>query len=65
MTLVVYNTLGQKVAELARGEVKAGYHDIRWDATGLASGIYFARLMVTGSLGQILSAQTVKLALVR
>ena len=65
VTLVVYNTLGQKVVQLANGEMKAGYHEARWEAGGLASGIYFARLTVTGGLGQILANQTAKLVLLR
>jgi hypothetical protein len=65
VTLIVYNTLGQKVAELVNGEVKAGYHEARWEAVALASGIYFARLTVTGGLGQILTNQTAKLVLMK
>jgi hypothetical protein len=65
VTLVVYNTLGQKVAELVNGEVKEGYHEARWEAAGLASGIYFARLTVTGVLGQIVAHQTAKLILMK
>jgi hypothetical protein len=65
VTLVVYNTLGQKVAELVNDNVNAGYHEVRWDALGLASGIYFARLTANNGLGQILANQTAKLVLVR
>ena len=63
--LVVYNALGQEVADLAEGEMAAGYHEVKWKAAGLASGIYFARLTVTGGLGQILSTQTAKLVLMK
>lgn len=65
VTLVVYNTLGEKVADLTEGEMTAGYHEVKWEATGLASGIYFARLTVTGGLGQILAHQTAKLVLMK
>jgi hypothetical protein len=65
VTLVVYNGLGQKVAELVNGEVKAGYHEARWEAVALASGIYFARLTATGGTGQILTTQTAKLVLMK
>jgi hypothetical protein len=65
VTLVVYNTLGQKVVELVNGHMRAGYHEARWDAVGLASGVYFARLTASNTLGQVLANQTAKLVLMR
>jgi hypothetical protein len=65
VTLVVYNTLGQRVSELVNGDLSAGYHEVRWDALGLASGIYFARLTASNSLGQVLTSQATKLVLMR
>jgi hypothetical protein len=43
-TLEVFNTLGQRVATPLDGEVEAGEHAVRWDATGMGSGIYYYRL---------------------
>jgi len=57
--LTVYNTLGQKVAELVNGEVEAGYHDVTFNGKNLASGIYFYRLQA----GEFV--QTKKLVLLR
>jgi hypothetical protein len=42
--LEILNILGQKVATLAEGKYEAGSHEISWDASGVASGIYLYRL---------------------
>jgi hypothetical protein len=42
--VAVYNLRGEMVRTLINGEVAAGYHHITFDASGLASGIYFYRL---------------------
>jgi hypothetical protein len=44
VSLTVFNTLGQKVADLVDGEVEAGYYDVRFDGSRLSSGVYFYRL---------------------
>ena len=46
--LIVFNTLGQPVAELVNGEIGAGYHEVRFDPKGLSSGVYFYRLKTEG-----------------
>ena len=44
VVLTVFNTLGQQVAMLVEGEQEAGYHEVKFEAGGLASGVYFSRL---------------------
>jgi hypothetical protein len=44
VTLTVFNTLGQKVGELFNGDQEAGYHEVTFDGTGLASGMYLYRI---------------------
>jgi len=42
--LEVYNIMGQRVVTLADGYLEAGRHATIWDASSVASGIYFYRL---------------------
>ena len=44
VTLTVFNTLGQLVATLVEGEMEPGYHDVRFDGSQFASGVYLYRL---------------------
>ncbi len=47
VTLSVYDILGKLVATVVDENLAAGYYDRRFDATSLASGVYFYRLQVT------------------
>jgi hypothetical protein len=42
--LSIFNYLGQKVVTLVSSRQNAGYHQMEWDATGFASGIYVVTL---------------------
>ena len=48
----VYNSLGQLVATLVDREMQSGYHEINFDGTGLASGVYLYQLQ-TGEFALI------------
>jgi len=40
----VYNSLGQLVETLVDREMESGYHEINFDASRLASGVYLYQL---------------------
>jgi hypothetical protein len=44
VSLSVFNTLGQQVAVLENGDMEAGFHDVKFNGSGLASGVYIYRL---------------------
>ena len=46
--LAVYNTLGQQIAVLVNKEQEAGYHDAKFNASALPSGVYYYRLQRGG-----------------
>jgi hypothetical protein len=48
VNLRVYDILGREVAVLVNGEMIAGYHEVKFDAAGLASGVYLYRLQANG-----------------
>ena len=47
VTVKVYNTLGQRVATLVDGVESVGYKSISWNASGVASGMYFYHMKAT------------------
>jgi hypothetical protein len=50
LSVTVFNITGQQVAELANGQFNAGQHNLTFDASNLASGLYFVRATVPGQL---------------
>ena len=44
VSVKVYNVLGQLTATLVNGNMDAGYHTLTWDASNMASGMYFVRV---------------------
>ena len=48
VTLKIYNALGQQISTLVNGFVEAGNHNIKFNASGFSSGIYYYRLEADG-----------------
>ena len=46
--LAVYNMLGKKIAELAKGEFTEGNYEVLFEGNELSSGIYFYSLSGNG-----------------
>ncbi len=46
--LTVYNSLGQKIAELVNGSNEAGNHTVNFNASNLSSGMYFYKIEASG-----------------
>jgi hypothetical protein len=59
VSLKVYDVLGREVSVLVNDKREAGYHEVKFDGSGLASGVYFYRIQA----GEFV--QTKKLGLVR
>lgn len=62
--LVVYNTIGQQVAELVNGELNAGRYEYDFNAKDLSSGIYFYTLNAAGKDGKVFNS-TRKMILIK
>jgi hypothetical protein len=57
--LNVFTVLGERLETVVEERLNAGTHAVRWDATGLPSGVYFYQLKADGFI------QTRKLVVVR
>lgn len=51
VTVEVYNTVGQRIGTLATGEYEAGSHQVDFDGSRLASGVYLIRVVMQESDG--------------
>jgi Secretion system C-terminal sorting domain len=65
VSLIIYDVLGREITSLARGTLDAGYHTATWNASSVASGVYFARLTVTNDFGKVAFNKVTKLLLMK
>jgi hypothetical protein len=49
VTLRIFDVLGQEVTELINSEQQPGYHQIEWQPSNSASGVYFYRIEATAT----------------
>ncbi len=47
-SIKIFDVTGNEVSSLVNGNVKAGEHEVTWDAAGFASGVYFYKMTVNG-----------------
>ncbi|MCH7772421.1 MAG: T9SS type A sorting domain-containing protein, partial [Bacteroidetes bacterium] len=64
VTLKVYDVLGNEVAVLVNEEMLAGEHEVKFNGSGLASGVYVYRITATNN-GRIVFANSKKMILLR
>lgn len=57
--LDIYNFNGERVAEI-KGVVPAGGSELRWNCTGVAAGIYLARLKINGERTALIKVAIMK-----
>jgi len=50
VSLIIYNSLGQRVANLVDSRLSAGLHSLTWDASNAASGMYIYQLISDNSV---------------
>jgi hypothetical protein len=65
VSLVIYDVLGRKVAQLENGTKEAGYHSTTWNADDISSGVYFARFAARDANGSVILNTVMKLLLAK
>lgn len=65
VNLEIFDIRGSLVKQLVNGNEPAGYKSIEFNASGLASGIYFYRLSATGSKGENYINKIMKMTIIK
>ncbi len=65
VSLVIYDVLGRKVADVVNEVQAAGFKSVTWDASAVASGVYFARFTAMDANGNAKFARVSKLLLAK
>jgi hypothetical protein len=59
VNLKIFNQLGEEVLQLVNGHYESGYHEVQFNGSNLASGVYFYRLE-SGSFSAIMKSLLLK-----
>lgn len=59
VTMTIYDVLGREVETILNEYRNTGYHNLRWNATNISSGIYFVR-MQSGGFSQVRKLMVVR-----
>lgn len=65
VSLIVYDVLGRKVAEVVNGLTQAGYRSAVWNASRVASGVYIVRFTAANANGSVSYSKTSKAVLMK
>jgi hypothetical protein len=65
VSIIIYDVLGRRVAELVNGYQEAGSRTAIWNAHDVASGVYLARFTATDGSGILKLSKTMKLVLAK
>ena len=61
----VYNSIGEVVKELFKGEKAAGVHELNFNATSFASGVYIYRIQANSVDGKLSFQDSKKMAIIK
>ncbi|MFH0919843.1 MAG: T9SS type A sorting domain-containing protein [Fibrobacterota bacterium] len=48
VSITIYDRCGRLVTSLVQGQQEAGQHKVRWNAHGMATGVYFVKIKANG-----------------
>ncbi|HQJ46216.1 MAG TPA: T9SS type A sorting domain-containing protein, partial [Ignavibacteriaceae bacterium] len=48
----IFNSLGERISELLNNQLSAGFHEVSFDASNQASGIFYYVVTATGTDGR-------------
>jgi len=61
--ITITNSLGEEIETLLNGDQNPGIHEVVWDASRYASGVYFANLQINSTDGKAGLKKTIKMIL--